>query len=273
MNRVEGDSLQHELEVGTIIAEKYRIDRMLAEGGMGVVVAATHIQLDQVVALKFLRADVSPEFDALARFTREARAAARLRSEYVARVLDAGVTGDGTPYIAMEYLEGQNLAQALQVQGPLDVSRAVEYMIQVCEGLAEAHGCGIIHRDIKPYNLFLVERSPGWSAVKILDFGISKTAFADAGNIATGVIIGSPCYISPEQLRSSATVDHRTDIWSVGATLYELLAGRAAFDASQTLPELITAILHGTIPGNPGSAAGGAGRALRGRRAMHGKGP
>jgi serine/threonine-protein kinase len=247
-DRVERGNVQRGPEVGSVIAGKYRIDRTLAEGGMGVVVAATHIHLNQIVALKFLRRGVSSESDILARFTREARVAAQLRSEHVARVLDAGVTSDGTPYIAMEYLEGQSLARSLETLGPLEVPRAVEYMIQVCEGLAEAHARGIIHRDIKPDNLFLVERLPGWSAVKILDFGISKLAFAEGGNIATRIIMGSPCYMSPEQLRSTATVDHRTDIWSVGATLYELLAGRAAFDALQTLPELITAILHETVP-------------------------
>ncbi len=248
VERMNSADLQPTLEPGRVVAGKYRIDRTLAEGGMGVIVAATHIHLDQMVALKFLRGDLGTEFDALARFTREARAAAQLRSEHVARVLDAGVTDDGTPYIAMEYLEGQSLARALQMHGPMDVVQAVEYVIQACEGLAEAHSRGIVHRDVKPYNLFLVERSPGWSAIKILDFGISKFAFSDASNVVTGVILGSPCYMSPEQLRSTATVDHRTDIWSVGTTLYELLAGRAAFDASQTLPALIAAILDRTAP-------------------------
>lgn len=245
---MDGGNSRLALEIGSIVAGKYRIDRVLAEGGMGVVVAATHLHLDQAVALKFLRRDVSAELDALARFTREAKAAAQLRSEHVAHVLDAGVTEDGTPYMAMEYLEGQSLALTLQTQGRLDVVAAVEYVIQACEGLAEAHSRGIVHRDIKPDNLFLLERTPGWNAIKVLDFGISKFAFSDAGNIATGVILGSPCYMSPEQLRSTATVDHRTDIWSLGATLYELIVGCAAFDASQTLPELVTAILDRPSP-------------------------
>jgi hypothetical protein len=218
---------------------------------MGLVVAATHLHLGQVVALKFLRpdrGDTSPQWDALARFSLEAKTVAQLRSEHVAHVLDAGVADDGTPYMVMEYLEGQSLARTLQANGPLDVAAATEYAIQACEGLAEAHAHGIVHRDIKPYNLFLVERSTGWHAVKIVDFGISKFAFSDALNVVTGVIIGSPCYMSPEQLRSTATVDHRSDIWSLGATLYELLAGHAAFDASQTLAELVTAILEKPAP-------------------------
>jgi serine/threonine-protein kinase len=218
---------------------------------MGLVVAATHLHLGQYVALKFLRpdrGDVNSQWDALARFSLEAKTVAQLRSEHVAHVLDAGVDDDGTPYMVMEYLEGQSLARSLQANGPLDLASAVEYAIQACEGLAEAHAYGIVHRDIKPYNLFLVERSPGWHAIKIVDFGISKFASSDALNVVTGVIIGSPCYMSPEQLRSTATVDHRSDIWSLGATLYELLAGRAAFDASQTLAELVTAILEKPAP-------------------------
>jgi serine/threonine-protein kinase len=234
------------VRAGTVVAGKFRVERVLAEGGMGVVVAATHLQLDRPVALKFLRADVSHNLEALARFTREAKAAAQLKSEYVAHVLDVGVTEDGTPYMVMEYLEGLSLYRVLQTHGPLGIASASEYAIQACEGLAEAHSRGIVHRDIKPDNLFLIERAPGWRSIKILDFGISKLALADPNNIATGVIMGSPCYMSPEQLRSTATVDHRTDIWSLGATLYELLTGKAAFDASLTLPELVATILHKT---------------------------
>jgi serine/threonine protein kinase len=245
--QVDGKSSQLVLGPGTVVAGKYRVERTLAEGGMGLVVAATHLHLEQRVALKFLRGEVvSHQWDALARFSREAKAVAQLRSEHVAHVLDAGVTDEGIPYMVMEYLEGRSLAGALQIDGPLDVASAAEYAIQACEGLAEAHAHGIVHRDIKPYNLFLTERSPGRRAIKIVDFGISKFAFSD--NVTTGVIVGSPCYMSPEQLRSTASVDHRSDIWSLGATLYELLAGRAAFDASQTLPELVTAILDKATP-------------------------
>jgi serine/threonine protein kinase len=247
VNHVEQRS-QIPLSAGTVVAGKYRVERTLAEGGMGVVVVAKHIHLQQSVALKFLRGDVGTEWDALARFRGEAKAVAQLRSEHVAHVLDAGVTDDGVPYMVMEYLEGRSLGRKLQIQGPFEIASAVEYVIHACEGLAEAHARGIVHRDIKPYNLFLVEHSPGWGCVKIIDFGISKFAFSDTPNVVTGVIIGSPCYMSPEQLRSTATVDHRSDIWSLGATLHELLAGKAAFDASQTLPELVTAILEGPAP-------------------------
>jgi eukaryotic-like serine/threonine-protein kinase len=245
---LDGKSPRLAVIAGTVVAGKYRVERTLAEGGMGLVVLARHLHLEQSVALKFLRGDMSSEWDALARFAREVRAVAQLKSEHVAHVFDAGMTDDGVPYMVMEYLDGHSLARRLQTQGRLDVMSAVEYVIQACEGLAEAHSHGIVHRDIKPYNLFLVERSPGSHTIKIIDFGISKFAFSDAPNIVTGVIVGSPCYMSPEQLRSTASVDHRTDVWSLGATLYELLAGQAAFDASQTLPELVAAILDGRGP-------------------------
>ncbi len=239
------------MRTGEVVSGKFRIERVLGQGGMGVVVAAKHLQLDETVALKFLRAHASSDPDALARFAREARAAAKLKSEHVARVLDAGIADDGTPYIVMEYLEGRTLGRVLEDQGRLDVATATEYAIQTCEGLAEAHARGIVHRDIKPENLFLVERSQGWRVLKILDFGISKFAVARGApdaNIATQSMMGSPCYMSPEQLRSTATVDHRTDIWSLGATLFELIAGGTAYRAGQTLPQLIAAILEQPTP-------------------------
>jgi serine/threonine-protein kinase len=251
VNPLDRKNAQTTPAVGTVVAGKYRIERMLAEGGMGVVVAATHLHLARCVAVKFLRRDLEglhAEWDAFARFLLEAKTVAHLRSEHVAHVLDAGVTEDGTAYTVMEYLEGPSLARLLEEQGAIEIATAVEYAIQVCEGLAEAHSLGIVHRDVKPDNLILVERSPGWRAIKIVDFGISKVALPDVPKVVTGVIIGSPCYMSPEQLRSTAGVDHRSDIWSLGATLYELLCGRAAFDASQTLPELVAAILEKPSP-------------------------
>ncbi len=236
---------------GEVLAGKFRIERVLGQGGMGVVVAARHLQLDETVALKFLRAHATADPEALARFTREARAAAKLKSEHVARVLDAGVTDEGTPYIVMEYLEGRTLGQLLQNEGRLDVSTTAEFAIQACEGLAEAHARGIVHRDIKPENLFLVERSQGWRVVKILDFGISKfdvARGASESNISTQSMMGSPCYMSPEQLRSTASVDHRTDIWSLGATMFELLSGGTPYPSGQSLPQLIANILEQPAP-------------------------
>jgi serine/threonine-protein kinase len=242
-----GDSTSGGL-IGQIIAGKFRVDRILAEGGMGVVVAATHLHLDQTVALKLPRGEICENREALERFTREGKAAAQMKSEHVARVLDAGAADDGTPYMVMEYLEGHSLAKLLEMVGRLEVESAAEYAIQVCEGLAEAHARGIVHRDVKPDNLFLVERAPGRQIVKLLDFGISKLSFLEKAALQTTIIMGSPCYMSPEQLRSTASVDHRTDLWSLGVTLFELLAGRCPFDGTQPMADLVVSILERPAP-------------------------
>jgi serine/threonine-protein kinase len=247
---VSAKGLSSLLTPGNVVAGKFRVERTLGEGGMGVIVAATHLQLEQQVALKVFRGDLGVDQEAAARFKREAKAAAQIRSEHVARVLDAGVAEEEIPYIVMEYLEGRTLDKVIAEQGPLEVPMAAEIIVQACEGLAEAHARGIVHRDIKPSNLFLVERSHSWQMVKLLDFGISKVALAGGGSssgskpdLSTKVMMGTPCYMSPEQLRSTGTVDHRTDIWSLGATLYELLAGTAPFDPTQGFLDLADAIL------------------------------
>jgi serine/threonine protein kinase len=241
------------VKVGEIIAGKFKVERILGEGGMGLVVAARHIQLDERVALKFLRPEMTTP-DTVARFAQEARAAVKLKSEHVARVIDVGTREDGLPFIVMEYLRGKNLGDLLQESGALPIEAAVELMIQACEGLAEAHARGIVHRDIKPENLFLVEHGDGWRTLKILDFGISKAALTGSAlghghsNIKTQSIMGSPCYMSPEQLRSTRSVDHRADLWSIGAVLFELLTGTTAFDADLPLTELIATILEQEPP-------------------------
>jgi serine/threonine-protein kinase len=238
------------LEIGSVVAGKFRIERILAEGGMGLVAAATHLQLEQTVALKFFRGDVVTTGESHLRFMREAKAAAQLKSEHVARVLDVGVTVGGASYIVMEYLEGQGLERVIADEKWLDPSRACEYAIQACEALSEAHARGIIHRDVKPSNLFLAERAPGWRAIKVLDFGVSKVLLAQASNITTdlNVVMGTPCYMSPEQLQSSAGVDHRTDIWSLGATLYQMLTGKAPFDPALPILALAEEIANKQIP-------------------------
>jgi serine/threonine protein kinase len=240
--------------VGEIIAGKFRVERILGEGGMGVVVAAKHLQLDERVALKFLLPDAMKNPETVARFAQEARAAVKLKSEHVARVLDVGIRDDGTPYMVMEYLQGKDLGQLLDEDGPQTIESAAELIIQACEGLAEAHARGIIHRDIKPENLFLVEHGEGWRILKILDFGISKAALtgsaltADTSNIRTQHIMGSPCYMSPEQLRSTQSVDHRADLWSLGAVLFELLTGQPVFDPERPLTELVARVLEHPAP-------------------------
>jgi len=234
---------------GDRIAGKYRVDRVIGRGGMGVVVAATHEQLEQRVALKFLLAEAASNPDVVARFLREARAAVRILSEHVARVLDVGTLESGAPYMVMEYLEGEDLGQRLARGAAMGVEEAVGYVLEAIEAIAEAHALGIVHRDLKPANLFLTERPGGKPIVKVLDFGISKVLSTanDPGMTRANAIMGSPSYMSPEQMTSSNTVDVRSDVWSLGVVLYELLTGRLPFD-SRTMPELVAAILQGTPP-------------------------
>ena len=232
---------------GAVLAGKYKVERLLGEGGMGWVVVATHLQLEQRVALKFMHASHAAERpDAVTRFLREARAAARIQSEYVARVSDVGTLENGAPYLVMEYLEGQDLEALLQARRPIPLALAIDYAMQACEGLAEAHAAGIVHRDLKPANLFLARRSDGSIRVKLLDFGISKLATVggvpEVGMTSTQALMGSPLYMSPEQLRSSKNVDRRADIWSMGVILYEMFGGRSPFEAD-TLPEVCARIM------------------------------
>lgn len=234
---------------GQVLAGKYRVDRLLGEGGMGVVLAATNEALRQRVAIKLLRTGALANAKALGRFEREARAAASLRSEHVARVLDVGKLGDGRPYMVMEYLEGQDLGDVLDQDVPLPVGDAVDYVLQACEAIAEAHAAGIIHRDLKPTNLFLSRTVDGRPLVKVLDFGISKMddAAEDMSLTRTTEIIGSPSYMSPEQLRASREVDVRTDIWALGVILYELLTKKLPFHAL-SVTELVAVVLTEPAP-------------------------
>jgi len=213
-------------EPGSLVDGKYRIDRELGQGGMGVVVAATHTTLGTRVALKCMNERVDGDTISTERFLREARAAAQLRSEHICRVLDVG-EHDGSPYIVMELLEGTDLGRVVKKR-QLDPERAVDYVRQACIGLAEAHASGIIHRDLKPENLFLVRRDDGSQLVKLLDFGVAK-APDSKGLTGTMQMIGSPLYMSPEQIVSSRDVDTRSDVWSLGVILYRLISGRLPF--------------------------------------------
>jgi serine/threonine protein kinase len=233
------DSKSPPVAVGEVLAGKYRVEKVIGEGGMGVVVAATHLQLETLVALKFILEDRG---QAVERFLREARSAVRLKSEHVARVSDVGTLENGMPYMVMEYLEGRDLHTVLAEGGPLPVADAVGYVIHACEAVAEAHALGIVHRDLKPHNLFLTTGVGGRPKVKVLDFGISKTAGLELALTKSMEIVGTPSYMSPEQLRSSKDVDLRTDIWAIGAVLYELLTQRVPFEAD-TLPQLCTMVL------------------------------
>jgi serine/threonine protein kinase len=226
---------------GELLAGKYRVERVLGVGGMGIVVAARHEQLDQLVAIKFVRDEALGNAESVERFIREARAAARLKSEHSAKVLDVGKLDSGAPYMVMEFLDGQDLGQVLLEQGPMTVELAARLIQQACEAVAEAHAVGIVHRDLKPQNLFLTRTLDGSPKLKVLDFGVSKaiglTSGGRAGLTRTSTMLGSPLYMAPEQMRSSRDVDGRVDIWALGVVLFELLTGRWPFEA-ETMPEL-----------------------------------
>jgi serine/threonine-protein kinase len=208
---------------GDVVAGKYEINDLIGTGGMGFVFSATHVELGEKVALKFLRPECTTNEELVGRFAREARASVKIKSEYVARVFDVGTLPDGVPFIVMEYLEGKDLFEVVREQGPLPIKVAVEYVMQACEALAVAHANGVVHRDIKPENLFLTQRAQGMDIVKVLDFGISKVALTGSAFehkmplVQTMMPMGSPVYMSPEQIRASKDIDARTDIWSPAA--------------------------------------------------------
>jgi len=248
-----GNELVTSVRVGDILSGKYRVERVLGAGGMGVVVQAHHLQLDERVAIKFLLPEGLKNPEALARFEREARAAVKIKNEHVARTIDVGKLDNGAPYIVMEFLEGTDLASLLRSRGSLGIDETVEFLLQASEAIAEAHALGIIHRDLKLENLFVVRRADGLMSVKVLDFGISKvTGLAgsgrDVGMTRTSTIMGSPLYMSPEQLHSTRDVDTRTDIWAIGVIIYELISGRPPF-VGDSMPELVAKIL--TRPPEP----------------------
>jgi serine/threonine-protein kinase len=219
---------------GDVIAGKYQVEKVLGKGGMGVVVAARHTSLRQHVAVKFLLPKALTLPGAAERFLREARAAVAIRSEHVARVIDVGELESGAPYMVMEYLTGTDFGQVLKTRGTLPLKEAVDYVLQACEALAEAHALGVVHRDLKPGNLFLTTRADGSPLVKVLDFGLSKATKPGEDEhslTAPDVIVGSPHYMSPEQLRSLKQVDARSDVWALGVILYQLLSGRRPFES------------------------------------------
>jgi serine/threonine-protein kinase len=235
---------------GEVLAGKYKVEKILGAGAMGVVVAARHLDLQQLVALKFMLPSALPDQAAGDRFLREAQAAGRLRGEHVARVMDFGRLEGGAPYIVMEFLEGEDLDQILDRMGPLPIEIAAAYIAQACEGMAEAHAQGIVHRDLKPQNLFLTKRPDGSPLIKILDFGISKLNGDVSSVTATQstAVMGSPAYMSPEQARSAKKVDARGDIYSLGAILYQLSSGFLPFTAESVAGMLVAIVSEPPIP-------------------------
>ncbi len=233
---------------GEILLGKYEVVSTLGVGGMGVVTLVRHQQLDELFAIKVLKPQFVTMDHTTARFLREARAAVKIRSVHGARIVDVGVFPGGSPYMVMEYLTGRDLATWIAQDGPLPPDLAVDFTLQSLEALAEAHALGIVHRDIKPANLFVTVLPGGTSCVKVLDFGISKASgffgATPTGNATEpGALMGSPSYMSPEQFSSASTVDVRSDIWAVGATLFELLTGESAFTGS-SLAQIYAAVVH-----------------------------
>ena len=237
------------LALGQVLAQKYRLNAVLGMGGMAVVYSATHLQLDHPVAIKVLR-DKAKGPTPLRRFLREARAAARVKHVHVASIIDVGELEDGVPYIVMEHLHGEDLAELAKQRGPLPVEEAVHYLLQACEAVAAAHAVGVVHRDLKPSNLFLASQSDGTRLIKVVDFGISKLSVSGESSEAelslTGAfeLLGSPLFMAPEQLRAPREVDHRADIWSLGVILFKLLTGKPPFNAA-SVPELCAHLLTG----------------------------
>jgi serine/threonine protein kinase len=219
------------LEAGTVVADRFRLLRELGMGGMGAVWLAQHTGLDVPCAIKFIHAHAAASAEIRGRFEREAKAAAALRSPHVVGILDHGVWGS-TPYIAMEYLEGEDLERRFTRQGRLSAVELVRVISQVCRALAKAHALGLVHRDIKPANIFLA-RDDDREIAKVLDFGIAKSNMAALGDSGTktGSLLGTPFYMSPEQAQGTRAVDHRSDLWALGVVVFQGLTGRLPFQA------------------------------------------
>ena len=222
---------------------KYVVERLLAQGGMGEVYLAQHEVLGEPVAIKVLLAQYLHHDEALSRFLNEAKAAAKIKSEHVARVTDVAVSERGMPYIVMEYLEGEDLEHLVQTGGPLVPADAVDMVLQSLDAIAQAHALGMVHRDLKPSNLFRARLPDGSHIVKVLDFGISKAPTASAKLTGTSSMLGSPMYTAPEQLRNARNATARSDVWSLGVILFELMSARLPYEG-ETLGELIVSMME-----------------------------
>lgn len=257
IGEAEGDTVR----AGDVVDGKYAVRGVIGRGGVGIVVAAHHTALDVPVALKLLRRELANDREIRARFVREARASVKLRGDHVARVMDAGVSGEGLAFLAMELLDGRDFAAILKTDGALAVDDAVDYVIQACDAVAEAHANGIVHRDLKSANLFLTRAHDGTPLVKVLDFGLSKLegSGSRSGLTSEHHVFGSLHFMSPEQMRATRDADTRSDIWALGVVLYAFLTGRVPF-AGKFLTEVCAAVLEGAPPSiaslRPGVPAG-----------------
>ncbi|MCB9667466.1 MAG: serine/threonine protein kinase [Myxococcales bacterium] len=231
---------------GMVLQDRYRIVRKLGEGGMGEVYEVHHEKIGKRLAIKCLHPQFSRDPKAVERFTREAHTATKVRNDHIVEVFDVGVLPDGCPYMLMEYLEGRELADVIEFEGPLAIGRVVRIVEQVCEALTAIHAQNVVHRDLKPQNILLIARKGNPDFVKILDFGVSKVGEA-ADNLLgsltrTGALIGTPHYMAPEQSKGLRNTDHRADIYALGVIMYLALIGRVPFDG-ETLPDLIMNIM------------------------------
>jgi serine/threonine-protein kinase len=231
-------------KTGHVILGKYEVVDVLGKGGMGRILAARDLKLDRLVALKFLLPALCDKPDLVSRFEREARTAARIQNPHVATVYGVDAV-DGAPFIVMECLSGRDLSAVIRERGQLPIAEAADLLLQACEAVAEAHALGIVHRDLKPGNLFLTETPDRDPVLKVLDFGISKTTTADDVSLTAGTaMLGSPVYMSPEQFEAARSVDARSDVWSLGVVLYEMLTGTVPFKGD-TIPNVWAAIRRG----------------------------
>lgn len=245
------------LRPGDRIAEKYVLEKELGRGGMGIVFLAQDTDLERPVAIKVLLEEHVADQGAVTRFLREAKASVKIQSEHVARIYETGRLPSGVPFIVMEYLQGQDLADRLELHGAMPEAQIANILLQACEALAEAHAAGIVHRDLKPANLFLARRPDGSEVLKILDFGISKISTSSVLT-KSQTLVGSPYYMSPEQLESAQDVDARADIWAAGVIMYELSTGQRPFEGTSlaalcvtvlnAAPKPLEALKPGTTP-------------------------
>jgi serine/threonine-protein kinase len=259
------------LAPGDLVAGRYRVGNIIGAGGMGIVYKAEHIELNRAVALKVIRPDIARDSSIWRRFSREARALAALHNKHVVRIHDAGTLESGLRYLVMDLLVGTDLRRLVE-HAALPPQQAVDYVIQVCSALGDAHRLNIIHRDIKPANIFLAQYRANEPVIKLLDFGVALFLDDVGQRTLSGQSVGSPQYLSPEQLRDPRGVDQRTDIWAVGLLLFELISGRSplhGLNAAQiclriaqgpmppieavcpALPPALAAVIHGCLEIDP----------------------